>query len=146
MRFREGVCQRNRGHDAVCGANRAYQIFGASGRLRRRNWHVRGRRRFIPALYNPVTNTHGDGDSDSYGDLHSDPHFYADLDSNSDSDTYTATYTYTQNRANTAAPPYSAPTPLEYTFRRLRITNWKRKRIWPIGDSRTHGAAVVISQ
>src|SRR5215813_12328606 len=85
MRFDAGIRQRNHQHDAVCWANRAYQVSGAPGRLWRLNWHVRGRCRFIPALRNPVAHTERNGYSHSY--TYSYSYGYTDFHAKADADT-----------------------------------------------------------
>src|SRR6266540_2007133 len=70
-------------HGAVCGADRAHQVPGTPGWLRRLHWDVCGRCVSAGAVRNANANSHGNGNRDGYcnADSHSYGYIHADADS-----------------------------------------------------------------
>src|SRR6266542_1863208 len=97
-------------HGAVCGADRAHQVPGTPGWLRRLHWDVCGRCVSAGAVRNANANSHGNGNRDGYcnADSHSYGYVYAYTDTNSysHSDAYRNSYVYTDSDSNSHS--YSA--------------------------------------
>src|SRR6266542_2584715 len=77
-------------HGAVCGADRAHQVPGTPGWLRRLHWDVCGRCVSAGAVRNSNANSH------SYGYVYA----YTDTNSYSHSDAYRNSYVYTDSDSN----------------------------------------------
>src|SRR6266542_3308927 len=69
-------------HGAVCGADRAHQVPGTPGWLRRLHWDVCGRCVSAGAVRNANANSHGNGNRDGYCNADSNSYVYTDSDSN----------------------------------------------------------------
>src|SRR6266498_2138694 len=87
-------------HGAVCGADRAHQVPGTPGWLRRLHWDVCGRCVSAGAVRNANANSHGNGNRDGYCNADSHGYGYGYIHADADSYGYPHADAYTNSDGN----------------------------------------------
>src|SRR6266496_1717922 len=95
-----GLGPADGGHGAVCGADRAHQVPGTPGWLRRLHWDVCGRCVSTRAVRNANANSHGNGNGNRDGYCNADSHSYGYIHAYTDTYSYPHADAYTNSDGN----------------------------------------------